>query len=249
MSAPDDWKTHWERYALSAEENPAQRLRRELIFARLDLSHGPTRVVDLGSGQGDFAQALHVRCPSAAILGVDVSQSGLAVARRKVPGARFVERDLLMDVAADPADAGWATHAVCSEVLEHVDNPTRLLFNAGAYLMPGGALVVTVPGGPMSAFDRHIGHRRHFSPATLRQVLEAAGYAVDNVTRAGFPFFNLYRLVVMARGKRLIQDVTGPPSPPARAVLQAFHGLFRFNLPGASLGWQLVATAHKPRLP
>ena len=78
-------------------------------------------------------------------------------------------RDLLRDPAPDAEWAGWATHAVCSEVLEHVDEPVVLLRNARSWLAPGCRLVVTVPGGPMSAFDRHIGHRRHFSPGGSRR--------------------------------------------------------------------------------
>ena len=59
----------------------------------------------------------------------------------------------------------------------------------------------------MSAFDKHIGHRRHFTPERLRQLLLDAGLQVESLNGAGFsPFFNLYRLTVVARGKKLIDD-------------------------------------------
>ena len=96
---------------------------------------------------------------------------------------------------------------MCSEVLEHVAEPVRLLRNAKSLLAPGCRVIVTVPGGPRSAFDRHIGHHRHFTAADLRGVLTDAGFAVERVHRAGFPFFNLYKLAVIARGRRLIADV------------------------------------------
>src|SRR3546814_18015665 len=76
-------------------------------------------------------------------------------------------------------------------------------------MAPGCRLVVTVPGGPMSAFDRHIGHRRHFTPPALAALLTDAGLAVERTDGAGFPFFNLYRLGVIARGHRLVADLTG----------------------------------------
>src|SRR5438445_2155740 len=116
---------------------------------------------------------------------------------------------------------GWATHAVCSEVLEHLEQPADLLRNARAYLAPGCRVIVTVPGGPMSAFDRHIGHRKHYHPEDLRQVLECAGFRIERVSGAGYPFFNLYRRVVIARGSRLIGDVSGRPSWTARAAMVA----------------------------
>jgi hypothetical protein len=165
-----------------------------------------------------------------------------------VPNARFVQTDLLR--RQTPGElAGWGTHATCSEVLEHVDRPEWLLHNAAAYLARGARLVVTVPGGPRTAFDRHIGHRRHFTATSLRTVLERAGFAVERVEAAGFPFFNLYRLVVWARGRRLIDDVRGGAASAgasaATAVQAVFRPLFRFNLPNTPFGWQLVAVARK----
>ena len=112
------------------------------------------------------------------------------------------------------------------------------------YLAPGCRLVVTVPGGPRSAFDRHSGHRQHFAPAGLRRLLEGAGFNVEHVARAGFPFFNLYRLAVIARGRRLIADLERPPTGGGRAqgrVLGFFGRAFRFNLSSSPLGWQMVA--------
>ncbi len=146
-----------------------------------------------------------------------------------------------------PAWRARAGYAVCSEVLEHVDDPVLLLRNASHYLAPACRLVVTVPGGPRSAFDRHIGHRQHFTPATLRGVLEGAGFEVERVMRAGFPFFNLYRLAVITRGRRLIADLERGPAEGSGgtqgAVLGFFDRAFRLNLASTPFGWQMVAVA------
>jgi len=120
------------------------------------------------------------------------------------------------------------------------------LRNARACLAPGATVVITVPAGPMSAFDRHIGHRAHFTPARIEQVLLDAGLEVDHVHGSGFPFFNLYRLTVVARGRRLIGDAEGDPSAAARAAMWAFSRLFRFNKLDGSRGWQLLAVAREP---
>jgi hypothetical protein len=99
----------------------------------------------------------------------------------------------------------------------------------------------------MSEFDRHIGHRKHYSPSELRQVLERVGFEVDWVTGAGFPFFNLYRLVVILRGRRLVAEAAaGEASLLARFVMTAFGFLFRLNLDASRLGWQTVAAARLP---
>jgi hypothetical protein len=98
-------------------------------------------------------------------------------------------------------------------VLEHLDDPGLLLRHAAAYMAPGCKLVVTVPGGWYSAFYSHIGHRRHYTPAQLSGLLESAGFAVERAYAAGFPFFNLYRMLVTLRGGGdLIAEAARAPS-------------------------------------
>ena len=93
----------------------------------------------------------------------------------------------------------------------------------------------------MSAFDRHIGHRKHYAPEELRCLLERAGFRVERASGAGYPFFDLYRRVVIARGSRLIDDVSRGPSPAARIVMRVFDALFHLN--SRSRGWQTFAIA------
>jgi SAM-dependent methyltransferase len=256
LAAPverDDWETHWSAYAASASRNPAERMRIELVRGLLALPAGPVRLLDVGSGQGDLLAALTRGGAGVDAAGVELSSAGIEISQGKLPQARFVQRDLT--VPGEPPDglSGWATHATCSEVLEHVDEPVLLLENAMAFMAPGCRVVVTVPGGPRSAFDVHIGHRRHFTAAALREVLEQAGLDVQMVAGAGFPFFNLYRLVVCARGKRLVDDVREargePAGAAARAAMALFDRLFRLNLPPGRRGWQIVAVARVPTRP
>ena len=247
----DDWDAHWEHYADSAARNPAQRMRHDLIARLLcqDAGKDAMRILDLGSGQGDLVLKLKRLLPKAEFAGVELSETGVAISQRKVPEATFLVADVWRPGAALQDFAGWATHAVCSEVLEHVDDPAFFLRQARESLAAGARLIVTVPGGPISAFDCHIGHRQHFNRKRIAQILVAAGYCVDHVYRTGFPFFNLYRLVVLARGKRLALDVetesSGAGSILANFVMKILGILFRGNLLDSPFGWQLVTVAHK----
>jgi SAM-dependent methyltransferase len=246
----DDWDAHWDHYAQSAAENPAQRMRHEIIARLLcEDAAGPMQLLDLGSGQGDLVQKLEPLLPKARFVGAELSESGVAISKRKVPGARFLVADIFQPPAALNEFTNWATHAVCSEVLEHVDDPVAFLKHARDYLAAGARLIVTVPGGPMSAFDRHIGHRQHFDRRKTRSMLEQAGYSVERTYLAGFPFFNLYRLLIVARGNLLVRDAqagsTGALSGMVRFAMKVFGVLFHANLPDAPFGWQVVATARK----
>jgi hypothetical protein len=127
---------------------------------------------------------VHAAFPAAELLGLELSRVGVERSRARLPGAVFLERNLLEETEPEPKYRGWATHAVCSEVLEHADEPEVLLGAVRPYLALASRVVVTVPSGPMSAFDRHIGHRRHFTAAELRAVFERAGFAVEWVHAA-----------------------------------------------------------------
>ena len=75
---------------------------------------------------------------------------------------------------------------------------------------------------------------------------------VKRVLRAGFPFFNAYKLAVIARGKRLIADVERrtPDSTTIRgeSLMKAFFTFgFRHSLDDAPLGWQMAAVAEMPQ--
>ena len=245
----DDWESHWSAYATAAERNPAQEFRRRLIVKQLGQLDASTRLVDIGCGQGDLLRFIHSRFPLAVLAGIDQSSSGLAEASAKVPSARFVRVDLT--AAAIPTELSrWATHATCSEVLEHVDDPVAFLRRAGETLDRSCHLVITVPGGPMSAYDRSIGHRRHYDARSLRDVIAEAGYDVVRLRRCGFPVFNVYKLLVVARGDRLIEEanssVEGKQSKLTSLATNVFRPAFHFTVPDFRLGWQLLADA-RPR--
>lgn len=250
---PDDWDRHWVDYSQAAARNPAQEYRRRLALRILEQDGPPRRLLDIGSGQGDFLAAAHKRWPQADLAGLEVSTGGIRESQQKAPIATFELRDLMVDAPTTPELAGWATHALCSEVLEHVDDPVRVLSAARAYLAPAACVFVTVPGGPMSAFDRHIGHRTHFTPSSLAAVMTDAGFTAEWTAGAGFPFFNLYRRVVIARGERLVADVAAadgaPPGVAARAAMAAFRPLFLINRTRSRWGTQIIGIARMPSPP
>jgi len=243
----DNWESHWSEYSDAASDNPAQEYRRMLVSACIESSGPPKRIVDIGSGQGDLLSSFRDRWPDAELAGLELSVEGVRRGREKVASARFFQIDLLTAPDVPPELEGWADVGVCSEVLEHVDDPVRLLRTATRCLAPGGLLVVTVPGGPRTAFDRYIGHRRHFEPAALRAVLEAADLEVDHVTGTGFPFFNLYKVVVLLRGKSLVQAAssTATPSMLATAAMRVFAVVLTPGRNSSRFGWQLVARARR----
>lgn len=246
----DDWDVHWDRYGAAASRNPANEYRHHLIMSLVGRPDARSRILDIGSGQGELALLLGKTFPEAEVRGLEYSETGVRRSRQAAQAmgirATFGQRDLLQSRPVPAEEQRWATIAICSEVLEHLDEPERLLRNVAPYLAPDCRVIVTVPGGPRTAFDRHIGHRRHYSATRLRTTLETSGLTVQRVFRAGFPFFNLYKLAVWARGRALIADLDRTDAKPPPRLVEAttafFETTFRWNLRSCPLGWQLVAT-------
>ena len=241
----DDWDDHWSRFGSAAEIGPTPRYRRRLIFGELNLQSTPrARVVEFGSGTGEFGEALLEKYPDCHFTGLEYSRTGVEISRNRVPSATFQQCDLLQPVNDSDLPRELATHAVCSEVLEHLDDPVLFLRNATRFMAPGCLLVATVPGGPFTEFYRVIGHRKHYTPQELSDVFERAGLKVERSYAAGFPFFNLFRMGVLLRGSKLANDVSGPPGAAIRIASRVFDILLPLSL--KRWGWQTVVVARRP---
>ena len=186
----------------AAESDPAQAFRFHLVRRYLaDLGQG-SRLLDLGCGTGGLLEYLGSEDLNFDATGLKLSAAGVARATERLPDARFIQCDLLAPEPPDLELLGWADQATCSEVLEHLDNPKLFLERARPLLRPGApGWSSRCPRDPRRPTDNYIGHRRHYEPMSLRLLLESAGFEVESVFGHGLPFFNLYRLTVIARGK------------------------------------------------
>jgi 2-polyprenyl-3-methyl-5-hydroxy-6-metoxy-1,4-benzoquinol methylase len=247
----DDWETHWDSYANAASENPAQKMRHDLILEQLHAAPAkPFLLLDIGSGQGDFMAKTVANDCAQQYVGFELSASGVEISSAKVSKANFFQVDLYNPPPVVEEFKAQADAVICSDVIEHVDDPEEFCRLVKGYLKPGAPLYLTVPGGPMSEFDRHIGHRTHYTAASITRLLTAAGFKVDKVNLAGFPFFNLYRLTVILRGKRLISDVETNTNGSgtgwlASFTMRIFGFLFKYNLSNCPLGWQVFTVAYR----
>src|SRR5215471_5246433 len=121
MDSRDNWKQHWQQFAEAASTNPAQQMRHRLVLNLLQRfwqNRDAIRLLDIGSGQGDLlCQASQWRS-DAELVGIELSESGVAAAQQKVPQATFVVANLFAPPSELARYRQWATHATCSEVLE-----------------------------------------------------------------------------------------------------------------------------------
>ena len=134
--------------------------------------HGPSltgRILDFGCGNKPYSTVL----PNAtALVGVDVEQSS----------------ERCVDVLVEPGEplpfaTGWFDGAICTEVIEHVEEPWTVLEEIGRVVRSSGRIIVTAPFvWPLHEEPRDF---MRFSPHALAYLLERAGFEVEVVERAG----------------------------------------------------------------
>jgi len=244
----DDWNEHWNNFGDSSEINPAVLYRQQYLKKLLKVfeTKSDSVLLDIGCGTGSFLHVLEQEKLNYRLIGLEPSASGCDRARIQT-NATIIEGDVLDLSSLSQELMHIADIGVCSEVIEHVDDPVLFLNNCKRLLKPEGHIVITVPGGFRSAYDKHIGHRQHYSKRLLMTTLLNAGYKNVRIYRAGFPIFNVYKLLTIMAGRKLIEtaSVSEQHGESKLTVLisKTFNLIFKFSLPNFPLGWQLVATA------
>jgi SAM-dependent methyltransferase len=144
---------------------------------------GAGRMLDYGCGAGHYAARMQQRGWSAT--GMDFSPRAAEQARQ-LYGLPVVV-GTLPHPAVGPASYDLITMGA---VLEHVHWPRPLIAVAAEALRPGGLLVVTVPNLDSWGFRRFGAdwwplelprHLLHFTPATLRRLMEMHGLEVQEL--------------------------------------------------------------------
>jgi len=202
----------------------------------------PLRLLEIGCGTGNMLVSL---AEFGEVVGMEANDALLTVARAAGLDAR--KGTLPDDLVVAP---GWADVVLLLDVVEHLDDDLAGLRAARRALRDGGLLFVTVPAYPWlwSGHDVALGHRRRYTRAGLRRVVEAAGYRV-----ACLSYFNsvLFPAIASIRlWKRLRGDDRHDlrrPGPALNAFLERLFALERHVVPtrGLPFGASLLLVAHR----
>lgn len=166
---------------------------RSEVLPGFDVSSSDT-MIDLGCGDGNIA----VFCAEqgAAMIVADIDPANVARAEERIVAASGREPvGIVTDSNPIPLDDCSVTRAVCTEVLEHVDDPNIVLAELFRIGRPGALYLLTVPGvlsehtqavlGPPQYFERP-NHIRIVEPEDFRAMAERAGLVVDHYSGDNF---------------------------------------------------------------
>jgi SAM-dependent methyltransferase len=161
-------------------------LRRRFVSALLSRVNGS--LLDAGCSSGQICKDY----TSGKILGVDISPTAIERARKTIPEGEFYVADV-QDLGFLPTNL--VDNILCSEVLEHLPNPARVLREFHRVLVEGGTLIITTP----NYIGRFIGRKRRkyirnpvlvnygceeeywhtsFTPQELKEMLSAEGFQI-----------------------------------------------------------------------
>lgn len=112
------------------------------------LEQGALRVLDAGSGNGDYAFRLASQHANATIHGVDVDGAHVAACQARLravplPNLTFAQADLTESLGTEMYDLIYNV-----DVLEHISDDRSALANLARALRPGGSLVIHTPLTP-----------------------------------------------------------------------------------------------------
>jgi len=134
-----------------------------IIWASADLMG--KKVLDLGCGDGSLSFLIAEK--GAEVSGVDNDEIGLEFARKNVPKADFVNasaynlpfKDEFFDVV------------VSCEVIEHLEEPEKMLSEAMRVLKKGGMIVLTTPY-KLSETPSDKNHVKEYYPSEIKELLD-----------------------------------------------------------------------------
>jgi len=151
-----------------------------------------SRVLDIGSGSGWIASRLSFLGFSIAV--GDVHLKSLELARRA-----GIDECYIVNVYQPPFVDEF--DVICLfDVIEHLDDDEKALFNVGRMLKAGGKVFITVPAHAWlwNSHDDLSGHKRRYTSRSLLQTVSNAGFRViksSYIFRLIVPLLLLRRLI------------------------------------------------------
>lgn len=173
----------------------------------------PSRVCDIGSGNGVLAAAIDQS--GRYVAGVEYDEDGVELSKAKYPKINFYNLGVQDDPTVVLRSEKQPFNAVVStEVVEHLFSPHLLPRFARALLVPDGYLVISTPyhgylkNIALSIFNKwdahhtplwHGGHIKFWSKSTLTTLLEENGFRVVEFHGVGRVPWLWKSMIIVAR--------------------------------------------------
>jgi SAM-dependent methyltransferase len=211
----------WGKWDDMKSFGPSSRHVRRLILKMLRGLEFKT-YLDAGCGVGTLIQTIHEQYPDVDLNGAEYAEAGVDIAKKKNPNATIHQLDLARQALPQNFDL-----VTCVDVLEHIVDDQKAMSHL--HKMTAHYLLVVVPIGPLFEQERiNVGHVHGYSRSEVNDKLNQAGYKILKTMAWGFPFYNLYRRLVMNMPE---ESVSGTFDWKKRIISEILYWLLFINLP------------------
>ena len=226
--------------------------RAELVLSLLERLRilPPASIIEVGCGWGTNLEALEAN--GYQITGLDISRKMLE--RLDRPDRQLIEADLSKGLPVHPP---MYDCMLALDVIEHIDDDRHAARELGRLVKPGNRAIFSVPALPelYSEFDEVQGHRRRYTPESLRACLEGAGLIIDDMLWWGqWMVWLLRRRKARIRGRpgdalvdiyRRYLSLPPWPGPGAMRIMYAIDRRRTFRRRNVT-GTSLIAVVSRP---
>ncbi len=194
------------------------RLRKRAVEAAI-LAEAPALILEVGSGLSPMITKTD------RVVYSELSHGALRTLRRLQPGGYYV----VADSTRLPFREGAFSHAVCSEVLEHVEHDQTAINELARVIAPGGAACITVPHrmAYFAADDRFVQHFRRYEQDELETKIANAGLTPEGPTKILGPLEKITMLFAVLVYKTVSPILSGNGNTKPSPLLRIGAPIFR----------------------
>ena len=165
-------------YVLSGWINPhVKTLARNFPISKSDI------IVDVGTGGGGFSRFCSMHAGE--VVFCDLDENALEMARANIAQvATCPTRGLLTTAEALDIEDEYADKVVCTEVLEHVDNPQKAMSELVRVGKPGSKYLISVPDAIAEYVQKDLAHPSYFEKPNHIRIFERSEF-INLVEQSG----------------------------------------------------------------
>lgn len=171
---------HWESISETQDQDFRCNALNKLILKFVDIEK---KVLDIGCGTCGLTLAMLKR--DLDVTSIDTSIDMIEMAKRFVKSKGFnTDKILNKDISSFLEDNKEKfDQIVCLDVIEHIEDDEKALYEINLLLKPNGRLILTVPAIQYlyGEKDKEIGHYRRYERKDLVVKLKKAGFTVKNI--------------------------------------------------------------------
>lgn len=164
-------------------------------------SNSKVYILDAGCGEGFTDQLLMRNFPEVNITGLEYIDEAIRIARKMNPEVEYVQGD----ICDMPFEDNWFDIVLCSEVLEHLENPNKAMQEINR--ISKGLVYITVPHEPwfclgnlitlknVRRLGNPIDHINHWSKSGFKRFIDGNKPNGRWTVAQSFPWIIAYRRI------------------------------------------------------